>query len=38
MPSAVTPIPTDRPRLSAYLTLRYGAAAIAYYQHVFVAV
>ncbi len=38
MPSPVTPIPTDRPRLSAYLTVRDGAAAIAYYQHVFGAV
>jgi PhnB protein len=36
--ATVTPIPTDRPRLSAYLTVRDGAAAIAYYQHVFGAV
>ena len=38
MPSPVTPIPTDRPRLSAYLTVRDGPAAIAYYVHVFGAV
>lgn len=38
MSPQVSPIPTDRPRLSAYLTVRDGPAAIAYYVHVFGAV